>query len=483
MERQEFEKSLKRTFDEAQVRPSDNVWTNIELDLERAQGKRLRKRILFYQLLAAASVFFAIGISISVFLFKNPMSTTETHGSLAAVNPSNSSELKSQGAPSSNIINSERNNTIENLGSLKNNEVALKSKKFASTHNAGLAKDENSKSNLRSAPEQQRLIKIEREHWNETIVLNERRALAPLTEAGIKTLKFVRPVLEIDPVALMLARLDDRAKTIQKEGESKRENKNRSENLWTSLGFAAGSFSPINAGVSNSPSPQSTALASQSNSALAINSSVANQQAKASGVTYSMGVNVGTRLSERWVVQGGVNYLTQSSDYTATYGVFDQNFAKFRPSSINELEKAITDDTPQGDKIATTAPYNINNNNRYLSIPMQAGYLLINRKFGWQLNAGVATDLFLQNTLTADVQNPSQTTPGTNSNSSENSAYRSVNLSGLMGTEVSYRFGRHYRVALNPGFRYPFGNIYKSDNVKANPLTFDVGLRFRYIFH
>jgi hypothetical protein len=483
MERQEFEKSLRQAFDEAQVRPSDNVWTNIELDLERAQGNRLRKRVLFYQLLAAASVFFAIGISVSVFFFKNSTVATETSGSLAAVNSSNSTlslplDSKSQGASSSNVINSARSNDAQNLNSLNNNDIALKPKKFASANITRLTKDENPSTSLQPALERKLLMENAREELNEMIVLNERRTLTPLTEAGTKTLKFVRPGSEIDPVALMLARLDERTKEIQKEGETKKEKKNRSENLWTSVGFAAGSFSPINAGVSNSQSPP-TASVSQSNSAYAINSSVANQQARASGITYSMGVNVGTRLSEHWLVQGGVNYLTQSSDYTATYGVFDQNFAKFRPSSISELQKTVTDDTPQGDKIAATAPYNVNNSNRYLSIPMQAGYLLINKSFGWQVNAGVATDLFLQNTLTADVQNPSQT----NSNSSENSAYRSINLSGLMGTEVSYKFGQHYRVALNPGLRYPFGNIYKSSSVKANPLTFDVGVRFRYIFH
>jgi hypothetical protein len=273
---------------------------------------------------------------------------------------------------------------------------------------------------------------------------------------------------EPDPVALMLARIDQREKEVQEE-ETK-ENKIKTEKLWTSLGFAAGSFSAVNSGVS----------ARNTNSSIAMNSSIANQQAKAGGTSYTMGVNVGTKISERWIFQGGVNYLSQSSDYTAHNAVSTTNFTSFRPASIHELDKLNLEAPVESKVLVTTAPYNVNNNIRYLSIPMQAGFLVINKSFGLQLNAGVSTDLFLQNIVTSDAQNLDKTKQGTG----ENSPYRPVNLSGLMSTEFSYRFSRHYRIALNPGLRYPFNSIYKTSlNVNATPLTFDVGLRFRYIFH
>jgi hypothetical protein len=272
---------------------------------------------------------------------------------------------------------------------------------------------------------------------------------------------------EADPVALMLARL---AKTEEalKEQDKTEQKHNQDERIWTSIGFAAGSFSS-SGGVS----------ANNSNPALAMASNVANQEAKASGVSYSMGLNVGTRVSDRWVVQGGLNYLSQSSDYTTRNAV--GNFDTFKPASINELEKLSTNSEFASDKqLMNMSPYNVNNNSRYLNIPVQAGYLVIDRTFGLQVNAGVSTDLFLQNTVTAEGKNMGKTTQAVG----EDSPYRSVNFSGLLGTEFSYRFGPHYRIALNPGIRYPFNSIYKSDlDIRSTPLSFDVGLRFRYIFH
>ena len=235
----------------------------------------------------------------------------------------------------------------------------------------------------------------------------------------------------------------------------------------------AGSFTNVQAAASNpasGPSPASYSLTAP----------IVDQETKASGYSYSMGVNVGTRISERWVLQGGVNYLTHASEYTAnnvvaTSSGYQQQ--RFRAISTNELINANVDEL--NSKIVYSAPYNVNNSMRYLSIPMQAGYLLVNKTFGLQLNAGVATDLFLQNTIKADSDHLEKTSQSAGSDS----PYRAVNLSGLVGTELSYRFSENYRISLNPGVRYPFNTIYKSElGVGSTPLTFDIGLRFRYIF-
>jgi hypothetical protein len=262
------------------------------------------------------------------------------------------------------------------------------------------------------------------------------------------------------------------AKELEFARLDKKEKENSAEKLWTSVGFAAGGFSSVNTGVSPSSANNAIAYA---------NSTVPDKQAKASGVSYSVGVNVGTRLSKRWTIQGGVNYLTQSSDYTANNVVAENNFTTLKAESINELDKLPQlADAYASSKLTPTFPYTVNNNVKFFSVPVQAGYLLVNKKFGLQLNAGLSTDLFLENTITPESGDINVTTQGRG----EDSPYRPVNFSGLMGTEFSYRFGSHYRIALNPGLRYPLNSVYKNDvGIQSTPLTFDVGLRFKYIFH
>jgi hypothetical protein len=293
--------------------------------------------------------------------------------------------------------------------------------------------------------------------------------LPPLYQPQNPELQF--PVSTADPGMLLLAKLA--AEEQQYLEEDKNEKKNKSEQLWTSVGFAAGGFNANNPTVS---APQSSAYYSSSNGA----SNTAAKQSNASGVAYSFGVSVGAKLSDRWVLQGGVNYLTQSSDYTANnVVVVDNNFQAPKTESLNTFSALVADASTQT-RVAQTFPYNVNNNVQFVSVPLQAGYLVINRKFGLQVNAGVSTDLFLQNTITPDGGGLTKTTQGRGGDS----PYRSLNFSGLMGTELSYKIGHRYRVALNPGLRYPFSSVYKTNTgVDATPLTFDVGLRFRYIFH
>jgi hypothetical protein len=128
--------------------------------------------------------------------------------------------------------------------------------------------------------------------------------------------------------------------------------------------------------------------------------------------------------------------------------------------------------------IAVSSPYEINSVNEYISVPVQAGYLLVDRKIGLQLNSGLSTDFFMQNTLT----DKSGQMASFSSSAGNDSPYRLISWSGLVGTELSYKIATHYRVSIAPGLRYSLNSVLKSDAVSTNPLVWDVGFRFRYIF-
>ncbi len=492
MEREKFEESWKDAFDGAGMPPPDKVWTNIELDLEKASGGKLKRRLMFYQMLAAACVVFAMAIGGAGYYYgfrsvpgttsdalaatdqiasPNPVATAEQPGE------SHASDLiaaqQEAQTPAADLRPSARN-TIAGPG--HSPESNVQSESNAQQQRARNDRDSNTGvTAIDHRPFEGTLATaIESPGREDQLPLRVTdNNLSPLFARREVTLTFEEAEPEIDPVVSMLAMLERREREVRTEEERER----NYENLWTSVGFSAGSFNTVRLpSASSGGSLYSTALAGP----------IVESESKASGVAYSMGLNVGTRISERWVLQGGVNYLTQSTEYTANSVVADGPGFAFNKASSDSYKPATTNAVINADeyelrnKIVYSAPYSVNNSMRYLSIPLQAGYLLVDKEFGLQLNAGVATDLFLQNTVKGEGDQLAETT----ASGGADSPFRSVNLSGLVGTEVSYRIGSNYRVSLNPGIRYPFNTIYKSEfGVESSPLTFDVGLRFRYIFN
>jgi hypothetical protein len=593
MERRKFEDAVKDAFSGAEASPTETVWTNIELDLERAEGDKMRRRIVFYKLVAAASVAFAMcmaglgyyavtkndsgvgasdlsvntteplvsgeekmpsggAISKSVENIDNQINTlklkdidknssstsveerdpsftpeTSRDGDVliaqAKKNPSarkenanKNSVVKSQtvndkegdtsksveldqtalasaevskkansiAANSNTAVKEAKTNATqtaeENTGGVKNNSsLALVEPtqrtdyKALTTDNSASHKNENSSAFTRQSETLAASEPVLNSYKPFVFTDRELPSFYKMKAPGLKL-----PGDQLDPGEKLLR--DLKLKEEAYAAEDKKDKQERSEKLWTSVGFAAGGFNALNTSVS----PATSASLAAFNSPASNGSNVADKQAKASGVAYSVGVSMGAKLSKRWLIQGGLNYLTQSSNYTANSVVASDNFQSLKAESINASYGDITQQSQSADatarnKVAGTFPYSVNNNVQFVSLPVQAGYLVINKRFGFQLNAGLSTDLFLQNTITPEGGSLDKTTQGRG----DDSPYRSVNFSGLMGTELSYKFGHRYRLALNPGLRYPINSVYKSDiGIQSTPLTFDVGLRFRYIF-
>lgn len=556
MERRKFEDSFQEAFKDAEVSPSDNVWTNVELDLERAEGGKMKRRLLFFKTLAAASITFAVLVGgVGYYLWndqvqsnnlahevrsgdkgvvskeaskienekRNSENATERDGNseIEEASPGNEKvesaavdkkdgtvdvsgrdfgnvtpdpDVARQGTKlSSNDILNKKDNAGRDILSSGNKSIEsnIKSERAGDpsvTNNSGLIQNiENNAINIhkeRSELADSYTTGAGVESFNTKAVMGNKqtvlgdpanRIYAPTSSSKLpsfyqpKNPELQLPVTKADPGALLLAKLADEERAYVLEDKKKQ--KDKSEKLWTSVGFAAGGF--------NSPNPSVSPAASVANLGVT-SSNVATKQSKASGLAYSVGFSVGANLSDRWVLQGGVNYLTQSSDYTANNVIVaDNNFLTLQAESINAYNDTKLASGSQS-RVAQTFPYNVNNNVQFVSVPVQAGYMVLNKKLGFQVNAGISTDLFLQNTITPEGGGLTQTTQSRG----DDSPYRSLNFSGLMGTELSYKLGYRYRLSLNPGLRYPLNSVYKSDTgVQATPLTFDIGLRFRYIFH
>jgi hypothetical protein len=433
MAKRRFEDEWKAAFDGAEATPPESVWTGIELDLEKASGAAVRRQLVVYRWLAAASVTLAAGAgSLYFFSLNQPVAPEITN--LEPVERITSDDLakKPTGDFPGRMSNTE--SLAETQPVMRHNVVEVKK---GTTLRSGVNVLVPDREATTREPGLER-----RQHRTGTS-----RKMPVLYSFRNPELSFPKTEPVADPGMVLLAKLADEEKAMNKKHDKSR----KREQLWTSIGFGAGTFDP-NAGTS----------AGTSSFNATGNSSA--------GMSYSVGASVGGRMGNRFVLQGGVTYLSQSASYTSS------SFSMEATTAVASLDDYID----RQSNLVATSPYEVNSNLQYVSVPVQAGYVLLDRDFAIQLNGGVATDFFIQNTLTPDNDNVA----GITQKAGEASPYRSVNFSGIVGTELSYRFGAHYRIAVNPGIRYAFNSIYKPDiSREITPVTYDIALRFRYIFN
>lgn len=437
LEKEKFEADFKQAFSDAEITPSEEVWKNIELELLKANGGRVRQQIFFYKLVAAASLVLAVIAGGSFYHFQTK-SQSDYEARLAEANE----QLR---AARELIAKAEENKqpspAVESDRSQDQNVQITASRKGFEQ----LFSDESEKTVFVRTY---------------TAVPATRSRHLPSLYPANPTLSFSNEAEEVDPVALMMAKLKaEEARYAEEDKKVKAE----LDEAWTSLGFAAGGFNAINPNLSGQSAFSD------------LNVQSAQDQAAAPGIAYSAGVSLGKRISTRWVLHGGVNYMTQSSSYVAEEAVFESDFRPIKAAAIG----ALPSDAPPSQQLVSTAPYQVNNQVQFLSVPLNAGYVLLDKKFGVQLNAGISTDFFIQNTIDPQGGSLEKTTQ----KSGEGAAYRTVNFSSLIATDFIYKIGPRYRVLLTPGLRYPLNSIYKDQTgITSTPVTVDVGLKFRYIF-
>jgi hypothetical protein len=449
MESQRFDESFKQAFDGAELAPSEGVWTNVELELEKKSSGKMKRRLIMFQLLAAASTVFALGFGAVYYLNVETIRATET---LQASEQSK--------------VTSEKTEVLNNLDQPQTAKALVDQNSSGATANKAVKK-QHAESNPSVASEKQVTTQSAKTP-NSVLLTSSAYSTAKdttmyrVSEPGISFRYVVRtPSLNIlkkevepetvpDAGMVLLAKLKDEERRYQQEQAQPK------EKIWTSVGMGAGMYNP---NVQTSSTVISTS----------IGGGRATSSKPSMGTSYTVGVSVGHKIAKRIILQGGVSYLTQNADFSS--GASQNGVAALTEyASFNKNSDA---------SFVAASPYTVNSSLQFISVPLQAGYVLVDRDFAIQLNGGITTDLFLSNTLTSEDENYKTVSQS----AGENSPYRSVNFSGLVGTEFSYKVAQQYRISLVPGVRYSLNSIYKSEiGTQINPIVYDVSLRVRYIF-
>lgn len=471
METRDQKENWKKALGEASVDPSLSVWEGVELQLDKLEVTKLRSTVVFYKWLAAACVTAAVvAMSFSYYVADKKQVLTEDAKFFSEKKRESDSESTKTGSTLANISSlstNSLNDSNEGVGSTPiASERSINNKNELSVHST-TAQQERATDVYGTSLKGNTFSNTLPFTWRGNVfgsavgLTQQQNTAISSNEAATIPSPLKK---EEDENAVTVALLDKE----QDEEDTKPTNRQQ-EKFWTSIGFSAGTFA--------NTTPTSATTTSSALRSLSAGQTAASES-NSPGYTYAVNLAVGTKVSKRWLIQGGMSYIAQLSDYTATSVVTNQGDQQtFMAASINQFEKN-SDNSNSGDEILSSTPYQVNNNIQLISFPVQAGYMVVDRKLAFQVNSGISTDLFMQNTITPEAANLEKTTQGRG----DDSPYRPVNFSGLVGTELSYRFGENYRISLSPGLRYPFNSIYKTNlGIKSSPLTFDVAVRFRYI--
>ena len=504
--RDKFEQAWHDAFDGKEMDPSPDLWQNLDRHLANQESKKYRRGIIVYKWIAAASVVIALMVS-AVYLYKTHTTSapgiSEVQPDKESIQEQNDALHESDPTPLNSPETTLSNNATRNAAKSTNpgatgkvnSNVAQNIDKTVGAQGQEVASLEaaNNKANPVDPGNNSSDSQRDPDGSQAITQLSDISDIGNTTEKDSSTGYGLFPAedkrrnekaTDVNVLASKGTTLDHLEPkvdhtTIQKVinfGEDpfrKKEREAYEESLWAGINVSSGYFDPNfgseRGGSMDAASSVSPSVFSFDDGGISEGSV---SQENSGGQSFAFGFNMGKRIAKKWVLQSGVSYLSYSSDGStnAFYELSDQSRApaseSFSAANAESLNLA-------------SSVINYDNQFQFLSIPVKAGYVLLDKKVSLVVSAGVGTDFFLRNEVTSDdagLQDFSVTPGG-------DSPYRSVYFNGLMGTQLRYRFSKHYSFTFEPSYSIAINSFSKSDsNLNSFPNVFRLGVGLKYHF-
>lgn len=217
--------------------------------------------------------------------------------------------------------------------------------------------------------------------------------------------------------------------------------------------------------------------------------------------SYSVGINVGYKVSKRWKIQSGL-YLSEigqvSEDialvnqpaYVADNGSFYINTSAGNiriPGSPNDLISKLSDNSTVQDVFVYVKPTSLGMESsdaefqadfvqtfEYFEIPVVVNYTIVDRKLTMNVSGGLSTNILYDNSTYVENNGSNYDLNG------ELDGLKSVNYSGVFGFGFEYPIVTRLRMNLQPTLRYALSSINSSKTVY--PYSFGVYTGLKYNF-
>lgn len=471
--RPEFESAWEKAFLDAEMNPSDEVWTKIDAALANQEASRYKKKAFYYKIAAAASILLALSAGLWTIrqaqINEKEIARQEmnSHETAPVTRPADTSEVDGR-ADTKKAENTPIEETEGVLGGGENALYAMAPpvKKEIRDEIAGVSSlayvDEPNIGATQHAPAQAIKSGIE------------------FLDADLTPRKgYIQRALDPSVLFALLPK--------EKPGNV----------FWAGLAFTGGSFDPDFSGgwtgeratmdesfaQHNFRAPASSgryngwynslydnvALANELNDPELLTPSIKESEPE---ISYSFGINFGGRFGKKWAYQSGV-YYAKNVTSSSTSAVFVNN-AEEKAYPVHVSNFMNKDNVYTLNYLSDVA---LNNNFEFISIPVKAGYIVYDRKVSLTLFSGISSDIFLSNRIDDGDEGLETVTV----NAGSDSPYRTVWFNGLLSLELKYNLAGRYSAFVEPSYKISLNSLTRPDYpYESYPKTFSIGAGVKY---
>ncbi|WP_422359437.1 outer membrane beta-barrel protein [Reichenbachiella sp.] len=447
-----FEEQWSQALDEAEVSPPEQVWVAIDGQLANEQAAGYKKEADFYKWIAAACLFlFTIGGAVHWYQGAGAFNNEMVQSSSGSNNGENSDDSRTS-LPVA-IAEDDEETKSETLSEVSKNESLGSSKTGEVPMNPDIKTVANNSS-------YQSINELEQKTITQRAGLSE---------------EWIAPT----PKSTSLASILVPWKTDKLYGVARTweviPDDDFSGPLWAGASFSRGAFDP---GFGSSQ--DDLVFANQESfvaDALVSQTPQRNSASYTSGQSVAGGLNLGKRLNKRFVLSSGLHYSafnTGSATSQVVADANDNNYALTEETDDVNLEAALS----EGNLRYAGQEVQLANEYQYLTVPLKAGYILLDKKFNITVNTGLSSNFLIDSELVSSGE--SQTL---SNDFSTSESYNSIYFNFLTSVEFGYVFKQHYQFLLEPNYNQALTNFTSSnhsDNAKPRNVGVTVGFRYNF---
>lgn len=243
------------------------------------------------------------------------------------------------------------------------------------------------------------------------------------------------------------------------------------QKLWAGIEAGAGNFNTVNQTSVANGSLNTLNLASAIGSNGFVNPSTVVDPTMGDGIATTVGVDFGVKLSRKWTLESGLAYTNVDASGSASISVLDIYTIDNSDFGIDDSQGVNlgSREAPLQVEDSYDHEVDLRNNIRFTSIPLKAGYFILDQKMSLRVNAGFTANYMVSNSLSDSGSGII--------NSVQSNFYNDWSFDGIGGLELGYAIFNNFDLTIEPNYRHAITPL---SNSISSPSRFAIQTGLRY---